>query len=63
MEQVTFSEEEQTPSARAPRSPRGLYALAIRLGLARDEAGARVVLVVVALIAIAIAIIYPLVIL
>jgi len=64
MSDVTFNEEDtQLTRSAAPRAPRGLYKLAIKLGLAKDESQAKIALIAIAVIAIAIAIIYPLLIL
>jgi hypothetical protein len=61
MTNVTFNEEKSAPSQ--TRSPKGLYKLAIKLGLAKDEREAKVVLLAVALIAALVAVIYPLLVL
>lgn len=60
MTDVQFTGEE-TPSvqSQAPRQPRGLYKLVISLGLAKDETSASAMLVVIAIIAILIGVIYP----
>lgn len=64
MSDVTFNEEEgQQMRSGASREPRGLYKLAIKLGLAKDENQAKIALIAIAVIAIAIAVIYPILIL
>jgi hypothetical protein len=62
MSDVSFNEESevvQTPMSAPSTSKKGLYGLVIKMGLAKDEKQASGVLLVIALIAVAIAVIYP----
>jgi len=61
MSEVNFNEENLTSPTQnsAPRTPKGLYGIPVQLGLAKDEAGARVILIIVAIIFLGFAILYP----
>ncbi len=60
MTDVQFTgEEAPLVQPQAPRQPRGLYKLVISLGLAKDEKSASAMLIVIAIIAIAVGVIYP----
>lgn len=61
MSGVTFNEEPSYQQS-APE-PKGLYKLAIKLGLAKTEMGAKIALIVIALVAIVIAVVYPMLVL
>ncbi len=64
MANVTFDEETSTqPRVQRSSEPRGLYKLVVKLGLAKDEQQANIALIVIALLAIAVAIIYPMLVL
>jgi hypothetical protein len=60
MNDFNIQEEAAVPVRSEGPAPKGLYKLVISLGLAKDENGARAVLVAVAVIAIIIAVAYPL---
>ncbi len=47
------------PRPATQEAPKGLYKLVISLGLAKDLKGARMVLVIVAVAAIVLAVVYP----
>jgi hypothetical protein len=57
MTDIQFTEEQDIVR---DNSPKGLYKVVISLGLAKTEVGARNVLVVVAILALMLAVAYPL---
>lgn len=60
MSELNFEEESSVPAPAKPE-PKGLYKLVVSLGLAKDGDGARVVLIIVAIVAIVLAIAFPIV--
>jgi hypothetical protein len=59
MTDVQFNSEGDMPVPQPAPRPKGLYGLVIKMGLAKDEQGARVVLVIIAIAAVVLAIAYP----
>ncbi len=59
MTDVQFNDEMTTAKPKPVEAPQGLYKLVISLGLARDMQGARTVLLVVAVLAIIIGVVFP----
>ncbi len=60
MSDVSFNEQDLgAPSTQ--KQPKGFYGLVVRAGLAKDEAGARVVLIIAIIVLVGIAIAYPII--
>ncbi|HYD92885.1 MAG TPA: hypothetical protein VEB18_00270 [Candidatus Paceibacterota bacterium] len=58
MEPVVFQDESQTQQPRM-RQPRGLYKLAVDLKWARDEEGAKQLFIILIVVALVVAVVYP----
>lgn len=62
MSDIQFNEDALTASQTASsKEPKGFYKLVVKMGLAKDEAGARTVLIVAIIVLIGIAIAYPII--
>lgn len=62
MSEVSFNEQDlSAPLASSQKQPKGFYGLVVRAGLAKDEAGARIVLIIAIIVLIGIAIAYPII--
>jgi hypothetical protein len=59
MTEVNFTEETTPTMGEGQQRTRGFYKLVVQLGLAKDEAGAKVVLIIAIIILFGIAIAYP----
>lgn len=59
MTEVNFTEESVPTMGEGQQRTRGFYKLVVQLGLAKDEAGAKVVLIIAIIILFGIAIAYP----
>ena len=58
MDPVVFQDEVQTQQPRV-RQPRGLYKLAVDLKWAKDEEGAKRLFVILIVVALLVAVVYP----
>lgn len=62
MTDVNFTEEDLTPASQSTEPKvRGFYKLVVQMGLAKDEAGAKTVLIIAIIVLFGIAIAYPII--